>query len=66
MEFGGGRSHRMVTWTHIRERENERRTEDGGVVSIVLHGFGRPFARPPVPGFYVMYGEVVCCFYLTE
>ena len=38
MEFGGGRSHRMAAWTHIRERENEGRTEDGGVVYIhVLH-----------------------------
>ena len=33
MEFIGGRSHRMAAWTHIRERENEGRTEDGGVVS---------------------------------
>ena len=32
MEFIGGRSHRMAAWTHIRERENEGRTEDGGVV----------------------------------
>ena len=32
MEFMGGRSHRRAAWTHIRERENEGRTEDGGVV----------------------------------
>ena len=32
MVFKGGRSHRMAAWTHIRERENEGRTEDGGVV----------------------------------
>mgnify|MGYP000007962389 CR=1 FL=1 len=32
MEFIGGRSHRRAAWTHIRERENEGRTEDGGVV----------------------------------
>ena len=34
MEFIGGRSHRRAAWTHIRERENEGRTEDGGVVSF--------------------------------
>ena len=41
MEFIGGRSHRMAAWTHIRERENEGRTEDGGVVVIPSYEWGR-------------------------
>ena len=53
MEFRGGRSHRMAAWTHIRERENEGRTEDGEVVFVPEWIFFKPsgktkrFRRPP-------------------